>query len=107
MGVSSMDDVCILIKETVTPDEIGNQLTGKDQRQVYCRTRSLTRSEWYGASQAGLNPSLVIILSNSMDYEGEKIVKFHGELYSVLRTYQGTGDAIELTLEPKVGVKNG
>lgn len=102
-GVSSMDDVAILRKETITANDIGVEQREYTDKQVFVKTRGVTRREFYDAQQAGLRPSLVLVLSNRADYDGEKVALFHGTEYTVLRTYwTEDGDEIELTLEERV-----
>lgn len=97
-----MDDVAILRAETVNVDDVGNTVTAYSDRQVFCRTRGVTRREFYDAQQAGLRPSIVLLLSNRADYSGEKVAVYHGAEYSIIRTYwTDGGDEIELTLEER------
>lgn len=113
-----MDSVCKLIKETKNGrDRYGNPIVERTEREVFCQAYSVNRSEFYSAANAGLNPQLVIRLSDYLEYDGEKLVEFEGERYSVIRTYRDRGsmhqqtlgisamdtNAIELTLQPKVG----
>ena len=98
-----MDNIAMLCKEIIGINSIGQEVKRLEQRQVFCKSRSLTRSEFYSASQAGLNPDIVITLSNRADYENEKIVIFEGEEYTVTRTYwTSDADEIELTLTRRV-----
>lgn len=118
-----MDSVCKLIKETINGrDQFGNPIVERTEREVFCQAYSVNRSEFYSAANAGLNPQVVIRLSDYLEYDNEKLVEYEGELYSVIRTYRDRGsmhqtafgvaspmdtNAIELTLQPKVGNENG
>lgn len=94
-----------LIRETYTQDEYGNIVPGENGRvAVLCDLRSITRSEFYSASQAGLNPEIIFEI-NGFEYNGEKEIEFSGERYTVIRTYRANYEKIELTCEKKV--KNG
>lgn len=98
-----MDDVATLRTETVEVNDIGVEKRTYTDRQVFVKTRAVTRREFYDAQQAGLRPSLVLVLSNRADYAGEKVALFHGTEYTVLRTYWSDGgDEVELTLEERV-----
>lgn len=92
-----------LIRETYTQDEYGNLIPAEDEPSVsvLCDLRSITRSEFYSASQAGLNPEIVFEI-NGFEYGGEKEVEFNGERYSVIRTYRADYEKLELTCEKKV-----
>ena len=63
-----MDDVAILRVETIETDAIGNEIKTYTDKQVFVKTRGVTRREFYDAQQAGLRPSLVLVLSNRADY---------------------------------------
>lgn len=101
-----MDDICNLVKEAISYDEYGRTAKTKTTRQVYCKVFGITQSEFYAAAAANLNPEIKIRLSMFEDYEGEKLVEYRGDTFSVIRVYRNSesiGDAIELTLERKVG----
>lgn len=65
-------------------------------RQVFCTVRSVGMSEFYRAHEVGLSPEIVFVLTDSADYEGEKIVEYNGRRYEVIRTYV-SGLSIEIT----------
>lgn len=101
-----MDDVCVLIKEKISYDDYGRTITENIPREVFCKVSGVTRSEFYAAAAANMNPEITITLSDHMDYEGEKLVEYDGHQYSVIRTYQNSernGNMIELIVERKVG----
>lgn len=109
-----MDDIITLIKEQITGrDEYGNEIVTKTARDVMCQAYGVTRSEFYAAATNDLHPEWTVRLSDFVDYEGEKLAKFHGAVYSIIRVFRdsgsfhkGTGlepNGIELILERKVG----
>lgn len=99
-----MDDVISLIQETSEVDANFNAVGRTTARQVFCRTRSVSRSEFYAAGQQGLHPSLVVDVFRG-DYQGERIAVFHSKEYAIYRTYLKLDeDSIELYLEEKAGV---
>lgn len=100
-----MDDIAVLRKATATTDAVGNAVKTYTETQVFCKTRSVTRSEFYDAAQAGLRPAVVLSLSNAADYHGEEEAEWRGKVYGILRAYwTEDGDGIELTLEEKTGL---
>ena len=105
-----MDDVIKLIQPQGPPavDDNGNEISIVRSRQVFCEVKSVTRSEFYQAGQQGLHPSVVFVISNPMDYDGEKKLKWKDArgreiTYDVIRVYQNpeTGE-VELTAEEKI-----
>ena len=101
-----MNDVIKLQATTYTTDAYGNEIPETVSRQVFCDVQSVTRSEWYDASQQGLRLSCVFRISNYVDYRGEPTVLYTDWTgqeceYTVVRTYR-SGDAIELTCAERV-----
>ena len=90
------DDVITLVSEAPKAHGIFEP-AAETGRQVYCQVNSVTRSEFWRAHEAGLNPSYVFRLSEAEDYQGEKIVIYRGVRYRVLRAY-AHGDRAEANL---------
>lgn len=91
-------DVIDLIGEAPEAHGVFDTVT-ETKTQVWCTIRSVTRSEYYQAKSAGIEPQVVFRLEADFDYHGEKIVEWNGHRYRVIRAYFGTQDWIELTCE--------
>ena len=98
------EDVAILKgNPTAEYDEYGNEILTYHETTVYVRTRSVYQSEFYNAAQLGIHPSIVLILANRMDYNGEKLVEYRGGLYDVVRADWKNGvDTLSLTLAERL-----
>ena len=60
-------------------------------------------NQFYNAAQAGLHPSLTLMLTNREDYSGEKVVEFEGKDYNVIRVdWTAQRDSISLICEERV-----
>lgn len=68
------------------------------EKMVYCTVSSVTMSEWYRAHEQGLDPSIVFVLSDYSDYDGEKLIRWGNRYFRVIRTYIN-GLKIEITCE--------
>ena len=68
-------------------------------RTVYCTVRSVGRSEFYNALNAGIKPEYVFILALEDDYQDERMLDFQGKRYRIVRTYAPEDGGIELTAE--------
>ena len=100
------DSIAILVSDsgTRTYDVYGNETIITTETTVFVQPRSVYNSEFYNAAQLGLNPSIVLELTNRMYYNGEKRVIFNGILYEVIRTdWNAQRDKISLTLQKAVG----
>ena len=104
-----MDNVIKLVAQTYESDKYKNQIPVNETRQVFCRVRSVGRSDFYAAAQVDLHPSYVFVLSNYRDYNGEQEILYTDwtgteKRFVVVRTYRvPNDDSLEITVEEKVG----
>lgn len=92
-----MDSVLYLISEDPGAHGIFDCPT-ETKRMVFCRVRSVTRSEFYRAMQNGIHPSFMFHLADALEYQGEKICEYNGQRLRVVRAFtDATG--VELTVE--------
>lgn len=109
-----MDDAITLIAEEVVGyDDYGNEQIAVRERELMCQVYGVTRNEFYQAAAVNLQPELTVRLSDFADYEGEKQAIYHGEPYSIIRTYRDAGsmhrsgslplNGIELILQHRIG----
>lgn len=92
------DDICYLIAEDPGAHGVFDAVA-LSPRRVYCTVRSVGMREAYSARDHGLAPSVVVVLSDAMDYRGEKIVVWRGRGYAVDRVYVTEDNRCEITLE--------
>ena len=98
-----MDDVLSLIAMTMANDKYGVQKPSYGFRRVYCKVLSVSRSEFFDAGRNGLNPEYKFTMFGG-DYAGEQLCEYHGQTYSIYRTYRTPGtDTIELYVDRKGG----
>ena len=91
-------DVIDLIKENRTGHGVHEVVTDT-ARTVMCMVESVRRSEYYDASNAGYRPEFVFKLALAEDYQDERLVKYHGQRFRVVRTYRTVDEGIEITVE--------
>ena len=96
-----MNEVLTLITETQTTDDCGDPVILQTVRQVFCRVVSVGAKEFYQAAATGLKPEIKFVLADYLDYKGEKIVRYEGGVFHVLRTYRN-GQELELTCYSEV-----
>ena len=96
-----MDDVIYLVGENFEQDMFGVLHPVTTERKVYCKVNSIGSREWFDGGRLGLKPEFQFVTFR-YDYQGEKVVKFHGDYYFIYRTYI-TGDNIELYTERREG----
>lgn len=91
------DDVCYLVKEDPSARGLFDPAT-LEERMVYCRTESVGSADFWRAQTAGVELTLVFILSDFIEYHGEKLIRYGDRYYQVARTYIN-GREIEITCE--------
>lgn len=69
------------------------------ERTVFCTIRSVGYSEFYRAREHDLFPTLVFVLRDYAEYQGEKTLVYEGKRYHIIRTYINPQNEIELTVE--------
>lgn len=89
-------DVIQLITENAAKHGVHTPVT-ETAREVYCTVRSASRSEFYTAMNAGIQPEYVFKLALAEDYQGERVVRYNGQKFRVIRTYMTEDDGIEIT----------
>lgn len=70
-------------------DKYGNIIHAREEKERWAEIKSVTTT--------GMQPTVVIVLSDWRDYEGQSHVVINGVEYVVIRTYV-KGETIEITL---------
>jgi len=94
--------VISLITEVKTQDTLGVYSTDYTYKQVFCNVSSVTASEFFDGGRSGLNPQYRMTMFCG-DYNGESLLEYNNQTYSVYRTYLKGTDTIELYVERKGG----
>lgn len=87
--------------------EANGAILSETKYQVFAEKKSVTRTEFYGAYQTGLNPKYIFVV-NSLDYEMTRRVEdsietyaqkveYNGAKFTIIRTYDD-GNDVELTV---------
>lgn len=94
--------VITLLSATKQQNAYGVWVETLTNRDVYCQVDSVTRAEFFEGGRNGLNPEFRMTMFSG-DYQGERLLIYNGNTYSVYRTYQGRNDTVELYVERKGG----
>lgn len=104
-AVVPVDDVLTLVSAASEQDENGIWHNTETETQVFCTVKSASRAEVFEGGRIGLNPEYQFNVFSG-DYDGQEILKFHGQAYTIYRKYT-TGDVTELYCEKRKGTDNG
>lgn len=96
------DDVCYLVAESPEAHGIFDP-PEETPRMVYCTIKSVGQREFYLSKDHRLNPTIIFVLSDAIEYQGEKIVLWAARdgvqrRYGVVRTYTAK-DGFEIYCE--------
>lgn len=91
-----------LVEQAKTQNTIGEWVTTETLRKVYANVTSVSASEYFSASEIGLNPEVRFTMF-APDYKGETIIEYNGYRYSVYRIYVASTDKMELYAQREAG----
>lgn len=72
---------------------------------IYSEKKSIGKKEFYQAQTSGMKPELIFVITDHMDYQGQKYLVHDGIMYKILKTYQST-KSNELEITCYGGVRN-
>lgn len=95
------DDVCYLISELPSAHGVFDP-PSRAERMVFCQLRSVYGSEFWRAKEAGTELSVVFVLSDYREYNGERMLRWvdggKSRYYRIVRSYVD-GYEVQLTCE--------
>lgn len=99
-------DVIELVPVETSKNDIGDAISTPTPRQVFANKKDVRQSEFYQAMATGLRPELMFEV-RSVEYKGEKTLRYNNEPYSIIRTYSKNGEITELVCQGIVGDQSG
>lgn len=94
----SLDDICNLLSQTSTKDELGQPIITEKPYMTFCSKLSITRTEFNVAGQMGNKPEMMLIVDSDA-YDQEKKVEYHDKKYNVYKTFMRVDGFTELYCE--------
>ncbi|PZO95397.1 MAG: phage head-tail adapter protein [Streptococcus pyogenes] len=95
------NEITLIAKKITGKDKLKQDINEEVKTKLLCLKRSITRSEFYQANQAGIRPSLIVDI-HSFEYEDQELAEFDGKRYRIIKTYPVDLEIIELTLTEKL-----
>ncbi|WP_020189709.1 phage head closure protein [Kurthia sp. Dielmo] len=96
-----LNDVAELMQEQIIKTSLGQERKSFVPSEVFCKKKSVTRTEYFTAGQSGLRPSAMFKV-HLLDYDQELYIRHEEKIYSIYRTFEN-GDFIELYCEVRSG----
>jgi hypothetical protein len=97
----SLDDICNLISQTSTQDDLGQPIITENFHMVFCSKLSITRQEFNVAGQQGYKPEMMLVI-DSDSYDQEKKLEYHNKKYNVYKVFMRSDGFTELYCEVNV-----
>jgi len=72
------NEITLIAKKITGKDKLKQNITEEIKTTLLCRQKSVTRSEFYQANQAGIRPSLVVDI-HGFEYANQEIAEFDGK----------------------------
>lgn len=98
-------DIFLLENDGFTSDEIGNQIAKYKENPVMAYEDNVSRGEFYQAGQNGIE-NLHLFIIHPYEYSGENYLKFEGNKYKIIRTYQRNYEELEVICRLNLGDRN-
>ena len=98
----SLDDVCFLMSQIITVDELQQEIIEYLPELVYCSKLSIGQGEYSVTMQNGLKAQFTLVIDYD-EYDGEKEIEYDRNVYSIYRTFVRKDGYIELYCEERVG----
>lgn len=96
-----LNDVAELLQEQIIKTSLGQERKSFVPSEVFCKKKSVTRTEYFTAGQSGLRPSAMFKV-HLLDYDQELYIRHEEKIYSIYRTFEN-GNFIELYCEVRSG----
>jgi SPP1 family predicted phage head-tail adaptor len=96
-------DVINLISVATSENELGDLVETETPKQVFANKKSIRSGEFYQAQSTGLRPELMFEVK-TIDYDHEPKLEHEGKAYTIIRTYDKSGEVTELICQ---GIVNG
>lgn len=100
---AKMTKKLVLISKEYTIDSIGQRVPKEERKEVFCDVGSVTAGEFARAGAIGFKPVYQFKVWEA-EYNGQEIVEYDGQRYSVYRTYLSENHRMELYVHKDVGV---
>ena len=95
-------DLILIGSEDFISDAIGNQIPAEKETQVMGYEDRLSRNEFYQAGQSGITLAKLFVI-HPYEYSNQNLVKFEGQMYTIIRTYQRDYEELEIVCQVKLG----
>jgi SPP1 family predicted phage head-tail adaptor len=88
-------DVVELITVVNTVNDMKDPIKTPSYREVFANKKSIRQNEFYQAAATGLRPELMFEI-RTIEYEGERQIRYNKKTYNIIRTYDKNEEITEL-----------
>lgn len=95
---TSLDNICYVVSNRKTQDDIGNWITSDVKTMLYCAELPAHSSEFFSAGKIGIKPEAVLLV-DSESYSQEERVLYNDTPHIIYRHYPRPDGFTELYLK--------
>lgn len=96
-----MDETLALATVQYKNNEYGVAVKTLSLREIFCKVKEISRSEFYQAKQQNLQAEYMFEIFYA-DYEHETLLKYDDTIYTIYRTFR-RGDRLEIYAQRRLG----
>jgi len=93
-----LECIITLVKYNRTSNGADIEEVEDDSYDLVATERSVGMRESYEALSVGIKPERVFVISDYLDYEGQKTLFYNDERYEIIRTFRKDTDELEITV---------
>ena len=98
------NEIIELESTTIETDEAGDTITSTTWKEIFSEKKSIGTQEFYQAHSEGLKPVFKFVIHPS-EYNRKTDgphIKYDGEAFKIIRTYEVNQETLEITVEGDV-----
>lgn len=98
------NEIIELESVTITTDNAGDTVSSTTWKEIFAEKKSIGTSEFYQAHSEGLKPEFKFIIHPS-EYNRKTDgphIKYNGDQFKIIRTYEVNQETLEITVEGDV-----
>ncbi len=95
------NEVIELESALVTTDDAGDTITTTEWKEIFAEKKSIGTQEFYQAHSEGLKPVFKFVI-HPTEYDRKTDgphIKYEGEVFKIIRTYEKDSENLEITVE--------
>ena len=98
------NDIIEIESTTLITDDAGDTITETTWKEIFAEKKSIGTQEFYQAHSEGLKPVFKFVI-HPTEYDRKTDgphIRYDGEIFKIIRTYEKDSESLEITVEGDV-----